>query len=220
MNLKICKICKIEKPVSDFSKNRSKKDGLHYNCKPCDIKKVRAWELKNPEKKKITSIAYRKRNHARLLEADKNRYYADRETALIQRREYYDKNKETIILRVNEWGSRNRDKTRAYLRGHYQRNKPEYVAKSAKRRAAKLNATPLWLTAIQHAQIQEMYEIAIACTMQTGVQHHVDHIHPLQGDGFAGLHVPWNLRVIPKIENLSKGCRLPIEDVHLGWGDK
>lgn len=218
MDLKTCKICEVAKPASDFSKNRSRRDGLHYNCKPCDTKKARDWELKNPERKTANSIAYRKKNRERLLEADRHRYYANRDAALNQRRDYYVKNKKTIIQRVGEWGYENRDKTRSYMRAHYQRNKTEYMEKTAKRRAAKLSATLPWLTSIHQAQIKEMYDVALACAVQTGVKHHVDHIHPLQGDGFTGLHVPWNLQVIPVMENLSKGCRLPPKDAHLGWG--
>ena len=41
-----------------------------------------------------------------------------------------------------------------------------------------------------------------------GVEYQVDHIHPINGVEFTGLHVPWNLQVITKSENLSKGNKL------------
>lgn len=65
-------------------------------------------------------------------------------------------------------------------------------------------ATPTWLSAIQLAQIEEQYEIAVARTTQTGVMHHVDHVHPLRGKNFRGLHVPWNLQVLTAIDNIRK----------------
>jgi hypothetical protein len=36
MKTKICTNCKEEKPVSEFSSNKSRKDGLHHWCRPCD----------------------------------------------------------------------------------------------------------------------------------------------------------------------------------------
>ena len=215
---KICRICKAEKSAAEFSRNRSRKDGLHYNCKPCDSEKAMIWAKNNPEKDLARREEYKRKNRERVLLRDRERYWSSKDKTLQERKAYYALKRGEIIERVSAWGKINRDKTRLYCKGNYYKNKTAYTAKSAKRRSAKMCATPSWLSAIEQAQIQEMYDVAAALTTQTGVKHHVDHIHPLKGGGFSGLHVPWNLQVLRATENLSKGARLPANEAHLAWG--
>ena len=60
---------------------------------------------------------------------------------------------------------------------------------------------PPWLTQDQVLEIRAIYAEAKRLSDETGVPHDVDHIVPLAGKIVSGLHVPWNLRAIPKIEN-------------------
>lgn len=69
-------------------------------------------------------------------------------------------------------------------------------------------ATPAWLTAVDREQIRQVYLDARRKTAETGSTHHVDHIIPINNPDVCGLHVPWNLRVIPKLENLVKNNKL------------
>jgi hypothetical protein len=93
---------------------------------------------------------------------------------------------------------------KAYLSNHMKENKAQWNARSAKRRASKLQRTPEWLTDDHLWMIEEVYELAQLRSKVTGVDHHVDHVVPLRGKTVSGLHVPWNLQVIPWYENLSK----------------
>ena len=44
---KKCSKCGIEKELSEFVKNKSKKDGLSYICKQCNIEYQKEWYKKN-----------------------------------------------------------------------------------------------------------------------------------------------------------------------------
>lgn len=79
---------------------------------------------------------------------------------------------------------------------------------SAKRRAAQLQRTPSWA---DMDAILAVYDAAHRLTVATGVQHHVDHEIPLQGELVSGLHVANNLQILTGTENSRKKNRFSIE---------
>jgi len=87
-------------------------------------------------------------------------------------------------------------------------------AAEAKRNAIKLGATPSWLNKDQLQEIKVFYKLSQILTEATPFPWHVDHIYPLQGENSCGLHVPWNLQVIPAHLNMSKGNKLPQSKGH------
>ena len=69
-------------------------------------------------------------------------------------------------------------------------------------------ATTSRLTPEQKLKIRNLYKEAGKLTALTNIPHHVDHIVPLRGRAVCGLHVPWNLQILPGYENIVKGNRL------------
>ncbi|NBW18858.1 MAG: HNH endonuclease [Caulobacteraceae bacterium] len=156
-------------------------------------------------------------------------YAANRQQKILERQEYYAKNAESIKekrrkkyaenpekelatsrVRSAEWRAANPDKVKAQqpLKSAYKKaNRHKGAALLAKRRAAKKQRTPSWLTEDHLWMIEEAYEIAEVRSRVTGISWHVDHICPLQGKTVSGLHVPWNLQVITAAENIAKGNR-------------
>ena len=47
--------------------------------------------------------------------------------------------------------------------------------------------------------------------LTTGDRYDIDHIYPICGFNYTGLHVPWNLEILPKLENSRKYNKNPEE---------
>ena len=80
-------------------------------------------------------------------------------------------------------------------------------ANAAAYRAGLDRATPHW---VDRKAIAAVYAECDVTTQRTGIKHHVDHIVPLRGERVSGLHVPWNLRVITAVENISKSNKFAV----------
>jgi 5-methylcytosine-specific restriction endonuclease McrA len=124
-----------------------------------------------------------------------------------QRRRYLEvrEQRNAEIARRREQDEAFRQDLLAREKAHYEANKALYTAKTAKRRAARLQATPTWC---DYKATLVFYKEAERLTKETGVQHVVDHIVPLQGRTVCGLHVSVNLQVITAKENLRKFNKL------------
>lgn len=148
-------------------------------------------------------------------------YYEDtKERDRLKRKEYRKINKEQIKLRDFKYRLKNKHKLnkqhRVYRlnnseqvakskRNHYIRNKSDYIARSAQRKAAKIRATPPWSDL---GKIKVLYKKAKWLGSITGLEYHVDHIVPLQGNTVSGLHIWENLQILEASLNLSKNNRL------------
>jgi hypothetical protein len=60
MESRICTTCKIEKPISEYHRNKTQSCGYNYVCKPCRADYQREYHKKNHNKLKKKRDVYRK----------------------------------------------------------------------------------------------------------------------------------------------------------------
>jgi hypothetical protein len=191
MHDKQCKACKEVKSLSEFRHAKDRKGLMQARnqCKTCERKASLEYETLNREKRR---------------QEKRDFYQNNLEKELQRKKDAYARNTEKEKARSARW----RDKNREYLREKDRQDakeRPAYFCyKTQKRHAAKLQRTPKWLTAEQLKDIQTEYELSAWCSKVMGIKYNVDHIVPLQGKTVCGLHVPWNLRVIPASDNFKK----------------
>ena len=115
------------------------------------------------------------------------------------------------LPRKREWNHRPGIKETSIARANaYDKANPAAkLARTRKRQASQLQRTPAW---DPHAHlIVAKYQLAAMLTQASGIEHHVDHIIPLQGRKVSGLHVFSNLRVIPGSDNVKKSNKFSIQ---------
>jgi hypothetical protein len=216
---KICGCCNVEKSVRDFSKKSKAKDGLQSKCKTCTskyydsnkdeiLKYSKEYYESNKDLKAIYAKKYREDSRDAITVWQKEYYAANRDTIDNYRRQYREVNKHRKTEYDEKYYLENKDRRAAQQKEYYEIHKDKASAKNAKRRAKKLQATPPWLTNSDYIEIEELFICARMFKLYTGEDYHVDHIVPLQGKDVCGLHVPWNLQVLPAKENLSKSNKI------------
>jgi hypothetical protein len=120
------------------------------------------------------------------------------------RKKYYKENKEENLQRVSQWYRDNPGKKVEHRKTHRKNNLLKVRRAEAEKNSRRRSQTPSWLTKEQKKKIMSFYELRDDVRLTTGEEYHVDHIVPLKGKNVCGLHVPWNLQVLPSDVNLSK----------------
>ena len=142
---------------------------------------------------------------------DRSEYFkAYNEANKEKKKAYKEANKDKIKEYRKAYREANKEKLLDQEKAYKKANRNIVNANTAKRRAARINRTPGWLTKADLGKIKELYKEAQKLREETGEEWHVDHIIPLQGESISGLHVPDNLQVIRAKENTSKQNRYEI----------
>lgn len=137
-------------------------------------------------------------------ESNKSYYHNNKESRANYNKEWRDSNKDHIKAKSKTYYAENKSHINQYVKGWREANKAVVRAYGAARRAVRKQAVPSWLTEKQMREIDDFYVLARDCEAVSGQAYHVDHIVPLKGVNVCGLHVPWNLQVLPADINLSK----------------
>lgn len=155
--------------------------------------KRREWAAANAERVRAHRQKYRQANPEKVRAA-----YA----------EWVRTNPETKEAGRQRWKERNRERyleVCARAGKSWRQSNPEKVtAKTARRRAQLRQAAVDWA---DRKEVLAFYREARKRTEETGMEHQVDHIIPLQSRLVCGLHNEFNLRVITADENRRKHNR-------------
>jgi uncharacterized protein YcnI len=119
-------------------------------------------------------------------------------------KEVYAKNAEILKNKAADYRAKNPEKVKASNHAWRKNNKHKKAAIQMQRHAAKLQATPKWLSKNDFELVDNYYKDASCFRNVFKVSVAVDHIVPLKSKQVCGLHVPWNLCLRTKTDNSKK----------------
>lgn len=197
MGSKECKKCKLDRPLEDYYLSKKAKDGRESSCKSCRVASRGAYDKEYHRK-------YREQNKIKRKIADQR----FREENPDYFREWRKNNPDKCYAYRWEYRRENMDALKVKAKERYLLDPSRYRKYTSDYRARKLNATPAWLTEDQKSHIADIYYHARDCEVVSGEKYEVDHIVPLKGENICGLHVPWNLQVLPQSLNRRKNNKV------------
>lgn len=103
MKTKICSNCRFEKPISEFTKDSSKKDGFCHSCKNCKKEYDKQYYTTNKTKIQEKQKYWRNQNPKKLSK---------------QKQKYRNNNKETVKIQLQNWRNSHQKEIKNYRENH------------------------------------------------------------------------------------------------------
>lgn len=221
--MKRCKKCDTEKPKTEFSRDKSSKDGLQSKCKACE----RAHYASNKEAISEQQRVYQAANKETI--AEKKRAYnsmkkediaatclayrtENKEKIAAKHREYYAANKEVIAAKKRDRHAASPEKAAAISRRWLLENPDKAAANNRNRRARKRSANGRHTAEDVNAIFESQRGMCASCPaklIKSGKnRYHVDHIVPLIR---GGSNDKYNIQCLCPSCNMRKNAKDPME---------
>lgn len=198
-DIKICTKCQEEKPLDQFNKDKTKKDGLRPICKICTGKQQKQYAQKNKAKIAEYQKEYAKKNQ-KTLQKNKRRHYL--------------KHKDKILKRVNSWHNKNYANDESYKLKCIIRRNSYRVADAVKYDKTMKSLDYLGCSLEEFkAHIESQWQEGMTWENHSADGWHIDHIKPLDwyiknsDDPWQANHYT-NLQPLWAKENLSKNNKI------------
>lgn len=127
---KVCTKCSENKPLTEYHRNKTLKDGYRNECKPCVRKYREAYNSANKDKIRARDKAYYAANRDARIEYQRKYHAENREAQNATNRAWYRANRESAIAYSKARYEANREEELRYRREHYAANREAAIKKS------------------------------------------------------------------------------------------
>jgi hypothetical protein len=187
--VKACKRCGTVKSHSEFYSCKQRADGVRADCKACT--------------KEMSAAAYVSNKQRRYVQT-KNWQGANKERVRANRLRAYQQDPRPSKEATMRWRRANLVRHREYRREYRQINPASVVASELRRKRALEQACVKWASS---KAMSAIYRRARSLSKSGAGVFEVDHVVPLRHPLVCGLHVEFNLKILPRTENRQKSNR-------------
>lgn len=181
--MKECSKCGIEKPLQEFTKDRTKPDGYYSSCRECKKSQYQSWA--------------------------KNKTDEDRQRLAASVRAYFARHPEKRAQMRQAWSEQNRERINARNRQKYHGGERERFLGYAHRRRARLRGAP---GSYAPADIDRLFFMqrgrCAICRKALNKSFHRDHIVPITRGGANDAE---NIQLLCILCNSRKSDKDPVE---------